>query len=236
MLKLLAATALILGGLFALFLLTAPTNQEAMQNDFTEAKTTETKAQLEETADLENRPALIIGDPNANVTLVEYGDFKCPSCNQFHHGVGQRLRSEYIDSGQLKIEFRNFPFIGPDSGRAARATYCANDQGAFTAYHDNVYGYLWDTFYTQGDLNAEFRDVLTFEKLEELMADELADPELFASCIRSEENNKFIDADLLLGADDGITGTPGFVVAGQTITGPSNYNTFKTLIDIELGR
>jgi protein-disulfide isomerase len=234
MLKFVAIAGTVLGGLFVLFLLTAPTTNEANQSNIPTADRLQDRSSTEENADFDNKPKLIIGDPDAPVTLVEYGDFKCPSCNQFHHQAGAQLREEYISTGLANIEFRNYPFIGPDSGRAARGAYCANDQGIFTEYHDNVYNYLWDNFYTQDNLAAEFEDVLSLEVLQELIVGDIQDPALFQSCMSSIDYNRFIDADLLLGADEGITGTPGFSVAGRKIIGPSNFNTFKTLLDIEL--
>lgn len=233
MLKFLLITVGIVSGLFVLFLLTAPTTQEADFNDASTVTRLDETDKIQENADFENRPALIIGDPNAPVTLIEYGDFKCPACNQFHHSAGAQIRDEFVASGDVKIEFRNYPFLGPDSGRAARGSYCANDQGVFTKYHDKVYEYLWANYYTQGNLAAEFEDVLTTEKLQSLMADDLEDPKLFEECLGSKDYNRFIDADLLLGADDGITGTPGFVIGDQSVNGPSNFNTFKTLIEIQ---
>jgi protein-disulfide isomerase len=220
-------------GAFLFLVLTGPEEAQAPQekND-----STARSEPSQNTADTASKPKLIIGDENAPVTIVEYGDFKCPSCNQFHHTAGAELRNTYISEGTVNIEFRNYPFLGPDSGRAARGSYCAHDQGVFTAYHDNVYNYLWDEFYTQDDIQAEFRDVLTSDKLAELAGDGLRDRQLFIECVNSTEYNKYIDADLELGANDGITGTPGFTVAGRKINGPSNFNTFKTLIDIELGK
>src|SRR6056297_3006703 len=179
MLKLLTITAISLSGILLLFFLTAPSTQETTFNDTSSAPRLDETDKIQENADFENRPELIIGDHSAPVTLVEYGDFKCPACNQFHHTVGAQLRDEYVDSGQLKIEFRNYPFLGPDSGRAARGSYCANDQGVFTAYHDNIYEYIWENYYTQGDLGAEFEDILTDEKIQEIMQNDISNPALF---------------------------------------------------------
>src|SRR5690554_5086595 len=49
---------------------------------------------------------LVIGDPDAPVTIIEYGDYKCPECGKFKSDVGQRLREEYVDKGKVKIVFR----------------------------------------------------------------------------------------------------------------------------------
>lgn len=232
MLKVVLLTIGVTIGLFIIFLLTAPTtNTTAPEDRNSSSQQSDSQTQDSRTAE---KPKLIIGEENAPVTIVEYGDFKCPACNQFHHTAGAEIRNTYVSDGSTNIEFRNYPFLGPDSGRAARGSYCANDQGVFTAYHDNVYNYLWDNFYTQGDSQAEFRDILTSDKLAELAGDKLRDKQLFIECVNSTKYNEFIDIDLNLGADDGITGTPGFTVNGRKINGPSNFNTFKTLIDIEL--
>lgn len=234
MLKLSLFVSFLLGGVLLLFLLITPESETS--NDFTAASQvpSDVTDTFEQNADFDNKPALLIGSDNAPLTMVEYGDFKCPACNQFHHTAGAQIRREYVDEGLINIEYRNYPFLGPDSGRAARGSYCAYDQGVFTQYHDKVYGYIWDNHYTQGDQGAQFQDILTTDKLLEIMENDIDSPLLFEECVESTDYNRFIDADLLLGADDGITGTPGFVIVDQKIVGPSNFNSFKTVLDNEL--
>lgn len=53
--------------------------------------------------------------------IVEFGDFKCPACKYFHDQVFPQLQSTYIDNGEVRFYFMNFPFIGPDSMIAAEA-------------------------------------------------------------------------------------------------------------------
>ncbi len=234
MMKVLLWSVVILGGLLILFLVTAPEAKNNSPGDTPTAKDLSDIESIEIDADSENKPKLIIGDPDAKVTLVEYGDFKCPSCNSFKRNAGEQIRKTYIDGNQVNIEFRNFPFIGPDSGRAARGAYCANDQSVFAEYHDLVYDFMWDNFYEQGQLSVEIEDVLTSDQLVEIMTDTISDTKKFKDCLESSVYNKFIDADLLLGVEDDISGTPAFTIGGHVITGPQNFNTFKTLIDIQL--
>lgn len=207
---------------------TAPLSSVSTENKL------ENEPNILETADTEGKPKLLIGDFSAPVTIIEYADFKCPSCNAFFRGAGKELNSEYIDKGIVNIKFRNYPFIGPDSGRAARGSYCANDQGVFGKYHDRVFSYIWDEHYSKGDYSSEIKDVLTVDVLTDITGDFMINSAEFKACIESTKYNKYIDADILLGAEDEITGTPGFVIGGRKITGPSNFNTFKTLIDIQL--
>ncbi len=230
-------TVMIVGGivgfLFIAFLLFAPTTEEAARNS-PQVNEFDTSTVQEDDIDLAAKPQLFIGDPDAPATFVEYGDFKCPACNQFHRGAGKQLRDEYVADGRLKIEFRNFPFIGPDSGRAARGTYCANDQGVFTEYHDRVYDYMWDNYYAAGDFASEFTDELTVDVIASIMDGVVSDSATFRDCLESTTFNASVTSDITLGRGAGISGTPGFTVAGQRITGPSNFNTFKTLVDIQL--
>ena len=181
-----------------------------------------------------SQPTLYIGDENAKVKLIEYGDFKCPNCAKFHSTTASELRSTYVSKNDLAIEFRNYPFIGPDSGRAARGTYCAEKQAIFQQYHDAVFDHMWETYYKDGKYEAEFEDILTVDLLTSLVDSKLKDVEAFRSCLEDTALNTYIDADLLKGADDGINGTPGFVIGSQKIVGPQPFTVFKTLIEIEL--
>ncbi len=82
---------------------------------------------------------VILGDPNAPVTIIEYGDYQCPFCARFYTDVEQFIRDEYIASGKVKMVFRNYAFLGPESVAAAEAAECAKDQGKFWEYHDQLY-------------------------------------------------------------------------------------------------
>ncbi len=231
--------AIVLGGLFGLFMLTAPTTEEAARNNTPSVDTSSpldlaTENAAPKQVDESTKTKLFIGSSTAPVTLVEYGDFKCPACGQFHQVIGQELRQKYIDTGQLKIEFRNFPFIGPDSGRAARGTYCAHNQGGFQAYHDAVYDYMWDTYYASGNYASEFEDILTTDLLIEIAGDSVADQDKLRSCIDSDDVDSIINDDVALAQWAGVTGTPGFTFDGQKINGPLSIATLETLINTKL--
>lgn len=88
---------------------------------------------------VENQP--VIGDSKAPVTIVEFGDYKCPSCKNFHETVYPLLKKEYIDTGKVKMVFRNFQFLGEDSitaGMIGEAIYKQKPE-AFWKYYDLIY-------------------------------------------------------------------------------------------------
>ena len=82
-----------------------------------------------------------LGDENAPVQLAVFEDFKCPFCSQFEESVMPQLEREYIETGQAKLTFFNFHFLGPDSRTAALASECAFAQNpaAFWDYKTVVY-------------------------------------------------------------------------------------------------
>src|SRR5882672_2541146 len=82
-----------------------------------------------------------IGDPKAKVTIIEFGDYQCPSCRMFWREVEPRLKKDYINTGKVKLVFRDYPIvqIHPEALLAAMAADCANDQGKYWQYHDKVF-------------------------------------------------------------------------------------------------
>lgn len=82
---------------------------------------------------------VVLGDPKAPVTLIEYGDYQCPFCGRFFKDTEPLIRENYIKTGKVKMVFRNFQFLGSESVSAAEAAECAKDQGKFWAYHDALY-------------------------------------------------------------------------------------------------
>ena len=177
---------------------------------------------------------LIIGKADAKATIIEYGDFKCPSCNAFHHAAGQQLRESYINDGKLKIVFRAIAVIGPDSQRSAIGAYCANEQSKFTEYHDDAYNFMRDNYYKNQNFFAEFKDILLSDKLRELAVNAELDGTKFAGCLDKSDYKQMVDTNMQLASADGVRGTPTFKIGDQIVTGPQPFNTFKTLVDIQL--
>ena len=175
---------------------------------------------------------LIDGDKNAPVKIVEYIDYKCPNCNRFHRSTAREIKSTY--GSQVAFEIRAYPAFGPDSGRALRGSYCANDQKIFTEYHNIVMDYMWNEFYESRNFAVEIEDVLTTDVLVNLISSTSADISQFKACIDSTEKNEFIDRDLLAAAEDGIRATPGFAIGGQSFVGLQPQSVFNALIGKEL--
>ena len=80
--------------------------------------------------------ASILGDPNALITVVEFGDYQCTFCYKFHQNTFNNIQIEYVDTGKVNYVYRDFPLNGHDSVLAAEASYCAGDQGEYWIYNN----------------------------------------------------------------------------------------------------
>ena len=81
----------------------------------------------------------LLGDTNAKITIVEFGDYQCTYCHLFHENTKDALLQQYVSTGKANFVFRDFPLNGPDSVLAAEAAYCAGDQDKYWQYHDELY-------------------------------------------------------------------------------------------------
>lgn len=82
----------------------------------------------------------ILGNENAKVTLVEWSDFQCPYCEQFFTAALGQIKKDYIDTGKAKLYYRQYPLsFHANAQKAAEASECANEQGKFWAYHDQLF-------------------------------------------------------------------------------------------------
>ncbi|MGA3096478.1 MAG: thioredoxin domain-containing protein [Bryobacteraceae bacterium] len=147
----------------------------------------------------------MLGDKDAPLTMVEFTDYQCPFCRQFHETTYSQLKKEYIDAGKLRFYSRDLPLdFHPNAMRAAEAARCAAEQGKF-----------W-----------QLRDIMGAnpDKLE--MADLVADATglrmdiaAFRSCVEGEKYKNAIQTDVLEAMKIGATGTPTFVVGKSTAEG-----------------
>ena len=175
---------------------------------------------------------VVLGDPKAPVTLIEYGDFQCPFCARFHSQVGVQLREEYIKTGKVKMVFRNFQFLGPESIAAAGAAECAKDQGKFWVFHDAIYdeeirdGRKNNNSENNGNLNREFF-VSTAQSLGLNSGD-------FAACIDGEKYADQVAQDTSAAQAIDVNSTPTTFVNGRLIRGAVPYEQFKQVIEEEL--
>ncbi|MGH3547770.1 MAG: DsbA family protein [Pseudonocardiaceae bacterium] len=164
---------------------------------------------------------LALGLPDAPVVISEWGDFQCPFCRAYTLNTEPSLVRQYVDSGQVRVEWHDFAYLGPESLLAARAARAAGRQAKFWQYHDALYrqqGRENSGAITDASLTATARglglDVARFQR-------DYADPAIAAQ----------VNVDRELGSALGVTGVPSFVVGGQMIVGAEPLATFHQVID-----
>ena len=175
----------------------------------------------------------VIGKLNAPVTIIEFSDFQCPFCAKFHLETLPLIMNEYINEGQVKLVFRDFPIqsIHPNALPASLAAECANEQGKFKEMHDVL-------FENQKEWNKQSIDnvIITFNQYASGMG---LDGNTFDSCLKNGKYVEEIQKDLNDGRAYGISGTPGFFVGNDQIgfielEGAQPFENFKKVIDIQL--
>ena len=171
----------------------------------------------------------ILGDLNAPITLIEFGDYQCHFCNVHFHNTEHDLLENYIYTGKVKMIFKDFTIIGPDSINAAHGTHCADDQGKFWEYHDILYN-NWT-----GENNgwASSDNLLRFAQEIELNIDE------WSNCMIEARHSQIITDSSKNARDLGITGTPAFFVVGSEnniikISGAQPFENFEEIFELEL--
>lgn len=157
-----------------------------------------------------------IGNRNAPVTIIEFGDFQCGFCKQ-SHPIVKRVIQEYADN--VRLVFKHLP-LTDQSEAAARSAFCAGQQGKFWEYHDALF--------SASDLSSK--------TLDSLAAGLNLDMEKLLSCQNSDETRSSVRQDALEARKFGIEGTPAFIVNGRLFTGLLTFEEFKAAIDEELRR
>ncbi len=170
-----------------------------------------------------------LGDPNAPITLVEFGDYQCFFCNKFFHDTEQKLLENYVDTGKVKIIFKDLTIIGPDSITAAHAAHCADDQGLFWEYHDTLYN----------NWNGENNGWASSENLVRMAQDVGLNIDEFTDCMLNEIHTQIISASNADARTLGLTGTPAFFVISPNnqvtkIPGAQPFHVFQKIFDSEL--
>ena len=81
----------------------------------------------------------ILGNSEAKITIVEFGDYQCTFCYKFHDETMEKLNEKYINNGNVNFVYKDFPLNGPSSIMASEAAYCAQKQNHYWEYHDKIY-------------------------------------------------------------------------------------------------
>jgi len=161
----------------------------------------------------EDPKAPVLGNPEGDVTIVEFFDYRCPYCKKVRPLV-MKIVAE--DPG-VRVIFKEFPILGPDSVVAARAAVASLDQdpAKYFPFHDAL---------------MESRAQLTKERVLDMAREIGLDADRLATDMETPEVNAAILRNRQLGQALGLTGTPSFIIGGEIVPGAIDMETLRALV------
>lgn len=182
----------------------------------------------EVTLELDPARHAIRGEPDAPVIIVEFSDFKCHACEKFSLTIMPNLQKEFIEPGDLKVAFVDFPLLDQDHyTTVAEAVHCAGEQGEYWTMHDT----LWTKIGALSDQHLlQYASELGLE----------VPP--FRRCLEEDRFRQRILDDLRFTYELGLSSRPTFFVGrrepakgenayvGRYIEGAQSYILYKSVI------
>lgn len=166
----------------------------------------------------ENRAALmsdpgspVVGNPNGDVTIVEFSDYQCPYCKRAHTTVKSVLAAD----SKVKLVFKDLPILGEPSRIAALAALAARVQDKHVAMHDAL---------------MEFGGKLDRDRIMQIAASVGLDVARLQKDMEDPKLKEIIDRNMALASALGVRGTPAFVIGNQFVPGAVDAETLKRLI------
>lgn len=165
------------------------------------------------------------GQGKSGVTLVEYGDYQCPYCEEYYP-IAKQVAAEF--SNQITFQFRNFPLVSihQNAFAGARAAEAAALQGKFWQMHDALYDY-------QSQWSTASNPTLYFNQYAQLLGLNVAQ---FEKDYSSTQVNNSINADMSAGNKLNIQGTPTFFLDGKEIQVAATVSAFNQQINAAIAQ
>ena len=177
----------------------------------------------------------VLGDKNAPLTMIEFSDYECPFCKRHFTDVYPQLKKDYIDTGKVKLVFRDFiavPTHNPLATSEAMAASCAKDQGG-----DAMYFKYHDAIFTKTISNGNGMAISELPAIAKSLGLNVS---TFQSCLDSNKYKDEVAKDIADASKAGVNGSPSFFVGkstsngtinGTIIVGAQPFAAFKVIID-----
>jgi len=170
----------------------------------------------------------ILGNPDAKITIVEFGDYQCTFCYKFHDETMKKIDQAYIETENVNFVYRDFPLNGPQSILASEASYCAQKQNKFWEYHNTLYD----------NWGGENTGWITKNVLIGFANDIKLDLDSFSQCLENSEFKQKVLDNEQFAREIGIDATPSFLIFNDSelyrIIGAQPFEKFEQALQ-ELG-
>ena len=144
----------------------------------------------------------ILGNSDAEITVVEFGDYQCTFCYKFHNDVMKKINEKYIKSGDVNFVYKDFPLNGKPSILASEASYCAQQQDKFWTYHNMLYD----------NWGGENTGWITKNVLIDFARDSGLELSEFTSCMKNSEFRQKVLNNEQYAKEIDINSTPSFLI------------------------
>ncbi len=165
----------------------------------------------------------ILGQGNAKISMVEFGDYHCGYCRLYELETFPRLKAEFVDTGKVRYAYRHTVSVGGEQTVAvSNAALCVAEQGKFWAFHSLMFAQQarWEPVAPGPALNST---------LASLSSQTGANSEQVTSCLAAQRHSKVVQDDITAAAGFGISGTPSFVINGYMFSGALPYEVYKEI-------
>lgn len=169
----------------------------------------------------------IRGNPNAPIMLVEYSDYDCPFCKQFHDTM-KMIMEDYAVGGQVAWVYRQFPIaqLHPNAPRISEAAFCVGELGG-----DDAFWTFSDLVFDERELN----EATNMTRLPEFAEAAGVDQAAFTECLNSGRQQDAVTDSYNDAIAAGAQGTPHTIVLvgdqQAVINGAQPYSVIKEIID-----
>lgn len=166
---------------------------------------------------------MVVGKADAPLTIIEYASLGCPHCASFHHDTYPQLKKDYIDTGKVKLVFRDFP-LGTPALAATMIARCAGPQRYF--------GFVDMFFRAQSQWSRANNPLEALTKVARFGGMPPADVQ---ACIKNQPLLDHIQAQKSKAFEqDGVNATPYFVIGTEKLSGGLPYADFQKIVEREL--
>ncbi len=172
---------------------------------------------------LENQP--VLGNEEASVSVVEFGDYKCPGCGTWATEIFPQLEADYIESGDVSFSFYNYLGFGQESFLASLASRTVYEEAPeeFWEFHQRLF-------------EVAPSEEVTMELLLDLLAEHApsVEEETFMQALEEETYLSSLEQELAVVQQYEVNATPTIVINETLVEDPFDYDEIQALIDDQL--
>lgn len=176
---------------------------------------------------IEGQP--VLGEPDAPVTVVEFGDFKCPACKAWGESVFPALINDYVETGKVKFSYVNVLFHGEESQLGSLAA-----ESIFKQNPDTYWDFHQELFKEQPSQNHDALWITPDKMLEIAKKFPSIDVEKLKVDLEQQSAIEEVQKDSKLVEEYKVEQTPSIMVNGTMLEDPFDYEEMKSLIEEEL--